>query len=206
MVLCWLFAAGCAGSPEYRAVTGDEEPALLRAMTPLMRAAYGDDLSRCRPGAAVIDVTEFNIYVVGGKKNPCDVSILVTSAVLTDLTPTARQTLLAHELGHAVRGHAVGADRATVDRRAKTATGQQIVLQTGNEQFKPEEEAEADAEAARLLTVAFRGTDQGCLVTIALYQDIAKDRRRWGRWLSRHPHPERRVEAVARACDAEAAR
>jgi Zn-dependent protease with chaperone function len=197
-----LLAAGCASSSEYRAVKEDEKPALGRAMTPLLRAAYGDDLSKCTPGAAVREATYFNAYVFLGEKNACDVDVIVTSAALNELTPKALQTLLAHELGHAQRRHPAGAKRATEDLRAKSATGQQMIFYTANTQYKPDEEAEADTEAARLLTLVWRGSNVGCMGTLDLYEDIAKDRRRWGHWLSRHPHPERRVEAVAKACDA----
>jgi len=60
----------------------------------------------------------------------------------------------------------------------------------------------ADAAAARLLTVAWRGSNVGCLATADLYEDIARDRKPWGAWLSRHPPPERRVDAVVKACEA----
>ena len=69
------------------------------------------------------------------------------------------------------------------------------------EQFTPEEEVEADRAAAKLLTAVWRGSNVGCLATADLYEDIAKDRSRWGRWLSRHPFPERRAGAVVQACD-----
>jgi predicted Zn-dependent protease len=120
-------------------------------------------------------------------------------------TPSSRlaQTLLAHELGHVRSKHSTGTARATEIRGARTDGGQQSRLRIAGQQFKPDEEAEADQAAAGLMTTVWRGSNVGCLATADLYEDVAKDRRRWGGWLSRHPFPERRVAAVAQACEAE---
>ena len=91
-------------------------------------------------------------------------------------------------------------------RGARTDGGQQQRLRIAGEQFKPDEEVEADRAAAEILTVVGGGSNVVCLSTADLYEDIAKDRRGWGAWLSRHPFPERRVDVVVQACEAEQGR
>jgi hypothetical protein len=46
---------------------------------------------------------------------------------------------------------------------SRTDTGRQSVLYASGEQFTPEEEAEADRAAAKLLVVAWRGSNVGCM-------------------------------------------
>ena len=193
--------AGC--EPETRALKPDERDRLMAALSPLMRAAWGLDVARCRVAAGLVDSDDFGVFIVAGSDGPCDVSVHVTAATVNTLTPRALQTLLAHELGHIRSRHGTGLARMTEIRGARTDGGQQQRLRVSGEQFKPDEEAEADRAAAELLTMVGRGSNVVCLATADLYEDIAKDRRRWGAWLSRHPFPERRVDGVVQACEAE---
>ena len=128
--------------------------------------------------------------------------MLVTAPTVAQLTPRALQTLLAHELGHVRRQHAMGPARSRDMFSARTGSGQRSVLRTSHEQFTPEEEVEADEIAAHLLTVAWR-SNVGCLGTADVYEDIARDRTLWGAWLSRHSSPERRVGALVNTCQRE---
>jgi len=43
----------------------------------------------------------------------------------------------------------------------------------------------------------------GCLALADFYEGIATDRRPWAEWLSRHPFPERRIDAVVKVCEEE---
>jgi len=192
---------GC--DPEARALKPDEQDRLTGALSPLMRAAWGVDVARCRLSADVLDSDDFFAVMAAGSDGPCDLAVRVTTAAVNTLTPRALQTLLAHELGHVRSKHSTGTARATEIRGARTDGGQQSRLRIAGQQFKPDEEAEADQAAAGLMTTVWRGSNVGCLATADLYEDIAKDRRRWGVWLSRHPFPERRVDAVVQACEAE---
>jgi hypothetical protein len=162
---------GC--DPEARALKPDEQDRLTAALSPLMRAAWGADVGRCRLSADVVDSDDFFAAMAAGAD------------------------------GHVRSKHSTGTARATEIRGARTDGGQQSRLRIAGQQFKPDEEAEADQAAAGLMTTVWRGSKVGCLATADLYEDVAKDRRRWGGWLSRHPFPERRVAAVVQACEAE---
>ena len=200
-----LLAAGCA-DVELRPIEPEEQPVFRQALDPLLRAAYGDDAAKCRVGVGVEEATRYDTWITRVGEGPCDLDVMLTTATLRDLMPRALQTLLAHDLGHFESRHATGQARVTELLSAKSATGHQSVLRTGNEQFTPEEEAAADLAAARLLTRVWGGSNVGCMATADLYEDIAKNRQRWGAWLSRHPHPERRVDAIVKACGAAARR
>ena len=175
-------------------------------LAPLLSAAYGPGADNCRITASVLDSDAFFATMVTGSDAGCQVGVLMTTGALNGLTPRALQTLLAYELGHLQSKHATGSGRATTIRGGRTDTGRQSVLHASREQFSPDEEAEADRAAANLMVVVWRGNNVGCLATADLFEDIAKDRSRWGRWLSRHPFPERRVEAVVKACEEALAR
>ena len=190
---------GC--DPDIRDLKPDERQRLGAPLAPLLSAAYGPGAANCRITASVLDSDDFFATMVTGPDAGCQVGVLVTTGALNGLTPRALQTLLAHELGHLQSKHATGSGRATTIRGGRTDTGRQSVLHASREQFSPDEEAEADRAAANLMVVVWRGNNVGCLATADLFEDIAKDRSRWGRWLSRHPFPERRVEAVVKACE-----
>lgn len=195
---------GC--DPDIRDLKPDERQRLGAPLAPLLSAAYGPGAANCRITASVLDSDAFFATMVTGSDAGCQVGVLMTTGALNGLTPRALQTLLAHELGHLQSKHATGSGRATTIRGGRTDTGRQSVLHASREQFSPDEEAEADRAAANLMVVVWRGNNVGCLATADLFEDIAKDRSRWGRWLSRHPFPERRVEAVVKACEEALAR
>jgi len=195
---------GC--DPDIRDLKPDERQRLGAPLAPLLSAAYGPGADNCRITASVLDSDAFFATMVTGSDAGCQVGVLMTTGALNGLTPRALQTLLAHELGHLQSKHATGSGRATTIRGGRTDTGRQSVLHASREQFSPDEEAEADRAAANLMVVVWRGNNVGCLATADLFEDIAKDRSRWGRWLSRHPFPERRVEAVVKACEEALAR
>ena len=195
---------GC--DPDIRDLKPDERQRLGAPLAPLLSAAYGPGAANCRITASVLDSDAFFATMVTGSDAGCQVGVLMTTGALNGLTPRALQTLLAYELGHLQSKHATGSGRATTIRGGRTDTGRQSVLHASREQFSPDEEAEADRAAANLMVVVWRGNNVGCLATADLFEDIAKDRSRWGRWLSRHPFPERRVEAVVKACEEALAR
>jgi hypothetical protein len=204
LALLTLIAVSLVGcDPEARALKPDERDRLTAALSPLMRAAWGADVARCRLFADVLDSDDFFAVMAAGSDGPCDLAVRVTAAAVNTLTPGALQTLLAHELGHVRSKHSTGMARATEIRGARTDGGQQSRLQIAGQQFTPVEETEADQAAAGLMTTVWRGGNVGCLATADLYENIAPDRKRWGVWLSRHPFPERRVDAVVQACAAE---
>jgi hypothetical protein len=201
-VLVALLLAGCA-SAEVRAIKPEERKPLAQALDPLLRAAYGAEAGKCKIAVGMLDEQYFDVAMRRPAEGPCELSVVLTTPALTQLTPKALQTLLAHELAHAQNVHAVGAARVSEVKGDRRPDGGRSVLRVGNQQFNPDEEAQADATAARLLTAVGRGSNVACLGLADLYEDIAKDRSRWGHWLSRHPFPERRVAAVVEACDAE---
>jgi Zn-dependent protease with chaperone function len=199
-ILALLVLAGCA-EVEFRAAKLEERQAVARVLTPLLIARYGAmDPAKCHIALGVAEAQDFNAWAAPSGDGPCDIDIAATAPAVKDLAPRMLQALLAHELGHVWSKHALGAARARETLSAKYATGQQSVMRTANELFTGEEEAEADALAARILTAAYRGENVGCMATADLYEGIASDRAHWSAWLSRHPFPERRVGAIVKAC------
>jgi hypothetical protein len=170
---------GC--DPDIRDLKPDERQRLGAPLAPLLSAAYGPGAANCRITASVLDSDAFFATMVTGSDAGCQVGVLMTTGALNGLTPRALQTLLAHELGHLQSKHATGSGRATTIRGGRTDTGRQSVLHASREQFSPDEEAEADRAAANLMVVVWRGNNVGCLATADLFEDIAKDRSRWGR-------------------------
>lgn len=189
LACCALLALALAAcDPEIRELKPEEVDRVAEVLTPLRWAVFGDDLSTCRVSARVLEAPYYEVWIrAAPDQSPCSLRMLLTAGAIADFKPRALQTLLAHELGH-VRSRHLGPIQAF----AVTSTP-----------FKPEEEGEADAVAAHLLTDVWRGTNVGCLATADLYEDIKKDRSRWGHWLERHPNPEQRVGSVVQLCDAE---
>jgi Zn-dependent protease with chaperone function len=195
--------AGCATTAgEVRTPRPEERKRVADVFTPLVNAAYASD-ARCRFATGVLEADKLDAWVARDPAAPCDLRVVVTSRAVDTLTARGLQMLLAHELGHAQSGHATGRARQSEIRGSRTDSGYQTVLRTSGQQFNPDEEAAADAAAARMLTVVARGGNVACLGLADFYEDIAKDRRPWGEWLSRHPFPERRVDAVVKLCERE---
>jgi hypothetical protein len=193
----------CATSGEVRAARPAEHKRVADVFTPLVSAAYGAEASTCRLGTGVLEADNLDAWILADPDAPCDLRVVLTTRAVDTLTPRALQMLLAHELGHVLSRHAMGRARQGEILGSRTDTGYRSRLRTSGQQFNPDEEAGADGAAARILTVAGRGSNVGCLGLADLYEDIAKDRKPWGEWLSRHPFPERRVDAVVKACEGE---
>ena len=203
---CALVVTGlvaCATTGEVRTPRPEEQRRVADVMTSLLNAAYGAEAARCRFGIGVREGANLEAWILPEPDAPCDLHVVVTAGAVDTLTPRALQMLLAHELGHVVSRHPMGRARQGEIQGARTDSGYQTRLRTSGQQFNPDEEAAADSAAARILTGAWRGSNVGCLGMADFYEDIAKDRRPWGAWLSRHPFPERRVDAVVRVCQAE---
>jgi Zn-dependent protease with chaperone function len=194
---------GACASAEVRTARPEERNRVTEALTPLVNAAYGAEAARCRVASGVLEADTLDAWVRAESETACQLSVVVTTRAVDTLTPRALQLLLAHELGHAWSRHPVGRARRGEIHGSRTDSGHRTTLTTGGQQFSPDEEAAADAAAARMLTRAWRGSNVGCLGLADFYEDIAKDRKPWGPWLSRHPFPERRVDAVVRACEDE---
>jgi hypothetical protein len=194
--------AGCA-TTDVRALQPEEQKRVAEALGPLLVAAYGSDAVRCRVATGVREAPELEAWTWTDPDGPCDLHVVLTARTVAALTPRALQLLLAHELGHVLSQHALGRARQTEIQGARSDSGRRSVLRTSGQQFTPDEEAAADLEAARLLTELWRGSNVGCLGLADLYEGVARDRAAWAGWLSRHPFPERRVEAVVKLCESE---
>jgi Zn-dependent protease with chaperone function len=202
-VLVLAVLAACATTGEVRAPRPDEQKRVAGVFTSLVDAAYGAGAARCRFGIGVREGANLDAWIIPAPDTACDLRVVLTAGAVDTLTPRALQMVLAHELGHVVSQHAVGRARQGELQGARTDSGYQTRLRTSGQQFNPDEEAAADGAAARILTVVWRGNNVGCLGLADFYEDIAKDRRPWGEWLSRHPFPERRVDALVKLCEAE---
>jgi hypothetical protein len=202
LTLVAALAAACA-TPEVRPSLTEERIRTLEAFGPLLNAAYGAEAVRCHVVTGVLEADRFDAWIRADPGTACHLTVVVTTRAVDTLTPRALQMLLAHELGHVQSRHAMGRARVSEIQGSRTDTGHRTRLQTGRQQFNPDEESDADAAAARTLTRAWRGGNTGCLALADFYEGIATDRRPWAEWLSRHPFPERRIDAVVKVCEEE---
>jgi hypothetical protein len=202
LTLAAALAAACA-TAEVRPSRSEERIRTLEAFAPLLDAAYGTEAVRCHVVTGVLEADRFDAWIRAEPGAACRLAVVVTTRAVDTLTPRALQMLLAHELGHVQSRHAMGRARVSEIQGSRTDTGHRSRLQTGRQQFNPAEESDADAAAAQALTRAWRGGNTGCLGLADFYEGIAGDRRPWGEWLSRHPFPERRIDAVVKVCEEE---
>src|SRR5213594_3629187 len=95
---CALFAlvlTSCA-SAEVRNARPEERGRIIEAFGPLLYAAHGSQIERCRVDTAVIDEPTYNVWMIGLPDAPCDLALLVTASAIAQLTPRAPHTERAH--------------------------------------------------------------------------------------------------------------
>jgi Zn-dependent protease with chaperone function len=192
-----LLLAGCASTkgPELRGPTPEEQMKVDAALTPLIQASgLCNPKEPCAVGLA-IEVRQ-RIHVAAGPASQKKFVLRITTGALKSLQPAELQAALAHELGHVQLGHFESrearhqAERSTEVVRASRASDR-------------EEEFAADRSAVELLDRLPGEPKRGCTEMLLLLErlDLEQLTPGWGNWLSTHPTPAARLQALQAECD-----
>lgn len=192
-----LLLAGCASAkgPELRGPTPEEQMKVDTALTPLIQASgLCNPKEPCAVGLA-IEVRQ-RIHVAAGPASQKKFVLRITTGALKSLQPAELQAALAHELGHVKLGHFESrearqqAERSTEVVRASRASDR-------------EEEFAADRSAVELLDRLPGEPKRGCTEMLLLLErlDLEQLTPGWANWLSTHPTPAARLQALQAECD-----
>lgn len=201
-----LVLAGCASAkpPELRGATPEEKMKVDAALTPLIQAS-----GLCRPKepcavGLAIEVRQ-RIHVAAGPAAEKKFVLRITTGALRSLQPTELQAALAHELGHVQLGHFESREeRRQVERSSEAAVNGagDEVLRASRASDRGEEFA-ADVYAVTLLDRLPGQPGRGCADMLLLLErlDLEQLTPGWSNWLSTHPTPASRLQALHKACD-----
>jgi len=144
----------------------------------------------------VIELRRIDMAV--GPHPPNKFGLTITSGALNNLPSSELQAALAHELGHVQLGHF---DTRAERRQAKTGEGGEDALRR-NRVYDREEEFAADRYAVGLLDRLPGGSGRGCTDMLVLLEhlDLEMTAPGWSNWLSTHPTPTARLQAVQKEC------
>jgi len=197
--------AGCASvkRPELRRATPEEQAKVDAALTPLIQAS-----GLCRPkepcvvGLAI--EARRSIHVAAGPASDKKFALRITTGALRSLEPSELQSALAHELGHVQLGHF----DSRAERRQREGPG--LIKTSGdgedalrrNRAYDREEEFAADRYAVELLDRLPGSPGRGCADMLLLLErlDLEMTAPAWSSWLSTHPTPAARLQAVRTEC------
>lgn len=198
-----LVIAGCAtAKPQIRGPSEAERAQIDQALAPLIRAsAICQGQERCPIGVGVIQLRRIDMAV--GPHPPNKFGLTITTGALRSLPPSELQAALAHELGHVQLGH--------FDSRAERRQAEHPVAKAGdvheealrsNRAYDREEEFAADRYAMELLDRLPGDPKRGCTDMLLLLEhlDLEMTVPGWSTWLSTHPTPAARLQAVQVAC------
>ena len=198
--------AGCATAkrPELRAATPVEQAKVDAALTPLIQAS-----GLCRPKepcavGLALEVRQ-RIHVASGPAPQKKFMLRITTGSIRSLQPAELQAALAHELGHVQLGHfesrAVRYQTEQSPEVALNGTGEEIVR--ASRASDREEEFAADRYAVELLDRLPGDPGRGCAEMLLLLErlDLEQLTPGWANWLSTHPTPAARLQALHKECD-----
>jgi len=190
--------AGCASAkPQLRGPSEAERTQIDQALAPLIAAsAICQEQERCPIGLGVIELRRIDMAV--GPHPPNKFGLTITSGALRNLPPSELQAALAHELGHVQLGHF---DTRAERRQAMAGGGGEDALRT-HRVYDREEEFAADRYAVELLDRLPGGPGRGCTDMLVLLEhlDLEMTAPGWSNWLSTHPTPTARLQAVQKEC------
>ena len=190
--------AGCASAkPQLRGPSEAERTQIDQALAPLIAAsAICQGQERCPIGVGVIELRRIDMAV--GPHPPNKFGLTITSGALRNLPPSELQAALAHELGHVQLGHF---DTRAERRQAMAGGGGEDALRT-HRVYDREEEFAADRYAVELLDRLPGGPGRGCTDMLVLLEhlDLEMTAPGWSNWLSTHPTPTARLQAVQKEC------
>ena len=159
--------------------------------------------ARCPIGLGVRSIGRIEIAV--GPHPPNKFGLTITAGALRSLQPSELQAALAHELGHVQLGHL---DRRGARRQAEGSVeaapkGDAVEALRRNRAYDREEEYAADRYAVELLDRLPGGLGRGCPEVLLLLErlDLEQLSPGWANWLSTHPTPAARLQALQAECD-----
>ena len=193
-----VFIAGCGSvKPELRGPSEAERTQIDQALAPLITAsAICRGQERCPIGVGVIQLKRIDMAV--GPHPPNKFGLTITSGALNNLPSSGLQAALAHELGHVQLGHF---DTRAERRQAATGEGGEDALRR-HRVYDREEEFAADRYAVELLDRLPGGPGRGCTDMLVLLEhlDLEMTAPGWSNWLSTHPTPTARLQAIQSEC------
>ena len=203
LIACAVLAACASAKPQLRGPTEAERAQIDQALGPLVAASamcQGHD--RCPIGVGVIQLRRIDLAV--GSLPPNLFGLTITAGALKSLQPSELQAALAHELGHVQLGHIDSrAERRQVESPAAakgSGGGEEALLR--NRAYDREEEFAADRYAVELLDKLPGGPGRGCTDMLLLLEllDLEMTVPAWSSWLSTHPTPAARLQAIQKVC------
>ena len=173
-------------------------------LTPLIQVS-----GLCRPKepctvGLAIEVRQ-RIHVAAGPTSQTRFAVRITTGALRSLQASELQSALAHELAHLQLGHFESREvryRAERSTQAAANGARDEVLRASRESDR-EEEFAADRYAVELLDRLPRGHGRGCTDMLRLLErlDLEQLTPGWATWLSTHPTPAARLQALQKRCD-----
>lgn len=203
--------AGCATAPpspparpavKPREATDDDRFKISAALAPLLRTSgvWRGPEDGCAVGLGVLPMKNINVGVAPHPR--CRFSLLVTEGALERLPPEEMRAALAHELGHVELEH-FGARQARrqAERGGSAMLSREPAALAQFRAYDRDEERAADRYAADLLN-RLPGDGTRCRALVALLRRLARESRRpeYQSWLSTHPSPGARLEALTEVC------
>jgi peptidase M48-like protein len=207
----WLAAvcvvlAGCASAKpsEPKGFTQEDRQKVDAILVPLVSASgICSGQPRCPIGLGVRPTRRIEIAV--GPNPPNKFGLTITAGALGSLQPSELQAALAHELAHVQLGHL---DSREARRQAEGSAGaaqkgDAVEALRRNRTYDRTEEFAADRYAVELLDRLPGGPGRGCQEMLLLLDrlDLEQLSPGWSNWLSTHPTPAARLQALQAECD-----
>ena len=202
--------SGCSAAPsksppvrpafQPREPTEDDRFRISAALAPLLRTTgvWRGPKDGCAVGLGILPTKPINLGVAPHRT--CLFSLLVTEGALAQLPPEELRAALAHELGHVELEHAV-ARRAR--RQQERSEGPMLSREPAElakfRAYDRSEEQAADRYAVELLN-RLPGDGTRCRALSALLRRLDRESRHSYNWLSTHPSPTARLEAIKEIC------
>jgi peptidase M48-like protein len=204
-LLCAVLA-GCASAKpvEPEGFTEEERGKVDAVLSPLVSASgICGSVGRCPIGLGVRQTRRIEIAV--GPLPPNKFGLTVTAGALQNLEPSELQAALAHELGHVQLGHFDSRERRRQAEPSGDAAPKEDAVEAlrSNRAYDREEEYAADRYAVQLLDRLPGGQGRGCREVLLLLErlDLEQLSPGWSNWLSTHPTPAARLQALHAECD-----
>ena len=205
VVLCLIFAGCASANPtNLRGATPQEQANVDGVLTPLVQASgICHPKEPCAVGLAI--EARQRIHVAAGPAPQKKFVLRITTGALRSLQASELQAALAHELGHVQLGHFESREvRRQAERSSEAATnGVSDEVLRMNRASDREEEFAADSYAVALLDRLPASPGRGCTDMLLLLErlDLEQLTPGWANWLSTHPTPAARLQALQAECD-----